>query len=86
MSPIKTALILTSFCGFFHAFGIWLLFCQSEGTIDSDNVILAIFFSAIFGIFGAIAYFIISYIFHGAFGIIRSVYKSTKGSCSEEGV
>ena len=74
-APIKTALILTSLCGFFHAFGMWLKFCASVGPgISADNVHLVIIFSSMVGIVGAVAYPIVSGIFHCAFNLIKQIY------------
>lgn len=66
---------LTSLCGFFHAFGMWFLFCDTVGEpISADNVMLMIFFSAGAGIVGAVAYPIVSGIFHCAFHLIKQIY------------
>jgi hypothetical protein len=77
-SPLKTSSIVAGICGFFHGFGIWMSFCQSEGPIRGDNVILAIFFSSIVGAIVAVPYCVLNFILHFPWRLCKEARKELR--------
>lgn len=72
-SPLIASSVLSLLCGFFRGFGIWMLFCEVEGPIRADNVLMAIYYSSFVGIFGAAVYCVVNFILHCPYRIFRRV-------------